>query len=119
MSELAELVGGALCVVERLAHQRRRVTGVTFQLPPGELERDHGVDEALLRPIVQVAHYPPPLLVTRGHDPRPRRGELHPGLDVRDREGDQLGELPDPELRVGGSGRLRRRPSRPTAARPR
>ena len=70
MSELAQLVGGALRVLERLGHERRSVSGVALERLLGQLERDDGVDEALLCAVVQVAHDASPLLVGRSHDPR-------------------------------------------------
>ena len=65
-----------------------------------EPQRHDRVDQALLGSVVQVAHDPPAFLVGGRHDPRPRRRQLGPGLDVRDRRRDQLGELPQARLGV-------------------
>ncbi len=75
----------------------RRVVAPLERLA-SQLQRDHGVDETLLRAVVQVAHHAAALVVGRGHDPGTRLGELRPRLDVRDRRGDELGELADPRL---------------------
>ncbi len=53
-------------------------------------------DEALLRPVVQVALDPPALPVGRRDDARARGGELGAALGVGDGGGDELGELGDP-----------------------
>ena len=58
-------------------------------------------DELLLRAVVEVALDPPPRRVGRGHDPCPRSLELGAALRVRDRGGDELGELGQALLRVG------------------
>ena len=55
-----------------------------------QLQRDDRVDQALLGPVVQIANHPSALLVGRRHDPRPRRRQVRPRLDVRDRGSDQL-----------------------------
>ena len=98
MRELAQLLVGALRLLERLADERARLPRLTFERLLRQLERDHRVDEALLGSVVQVAHDPPPLLVGGRHDPRARGGELRAGVDVRDRRGDEPGELPHPGL---------------------
>jgi hypothetical protein len=64
------------------------------------------VDEALLRAVVQVADHAPALGVARRRDPRAGVGQLRPRLRVGDGRPDQLGELGDARLGVGGQ-RLR------------
>ena len=55
-------------------------------------------------------------VVGRRHDPRPRRRQLRPRLDVRDRGRDQLGELRD--ARLGARRQRRRLPRRGDHRRP-
>jgi hypothetical protein len=63
-----------LRVPERLGHELRRASTGILELAR-ELERDHRVDEPLLRAVVQVADSRR-RLVGRGQDASPRRREL-------------------------------------------
>jgi hypothetical protein len=71
-----------------------------------ELQRDHGVHEALLRAVVQIAHHPSAFLGGGGDDPSARCRELGAAVGVGDRGRDELGEVRDALLGV-------RRDSRP------
>src|SRR3954469_25106219 len=55
---------------ERLVEQFRRVVAALVERPPRQLERDHRLDEALLRAVVQIADDPPALVVDGGGDAR-------------------------------------------------
>jgi len=66
-----------------------------------ELQGYHGVDEALLGAVVEVADDTSALLVRRFHKPHARRGQLLARFGVVDRVGHQLGEGGDPVLRAG------------------
>jgi hypothetical protein len=68
--ELAQRGHRALGLVEPLGHERGAGGLRVPERPARQLERDHGVDEALLRPVVQIAHHSPALLVGRRDDPR-------------------------------------------------
>ena len=69
---------------------------------PGELEGDDGVDEPLLRAVMDVALQASPGLVGGGHDPGPGGCELGLVLGVGDRGGGELGELREALLGAGG-----------------
>ena len=120
MGELAQLDGRALGVVERLGDELGTPLVVALERLARQLQRDHRVDEALLRSVVQVAHHAPALR----RRPRPRSAPATPPAppapDVRDRCRDQLGELGDPRLgvrRAAARRGARRRRSRPRAVR--
>jgi hypothetical protein len=68
-----------------------------------QLERER--DYPLLRPVVQIALDPAASLVGRRDYACPRGGELVAALGVRDRRGDQLGELAYSCLRLLGERR--------------
>ena len=91
--ELAQFGRRLFRVGERLLHQRRPVFCSRRQRPLRELERDHRVDEALLRAVVQIADDPPALVVGGSGDARARRSELGLALRVRNGRRDQIGEL--------------------------
>jgi hypothetical protein len=101
LHELAQLDRCLLGVVERLGQERRGVLIVSPKRPTGQLERDHGVDEALLRPVVQVALDLPASLVGGRDDARPGRGELGPALRIGDRGTGELGEGSHALLGIG------------------
>jgi hypothetical protein len=96
--ELAQLAGGLLSVLERLRDQRRGLAGFLLQSPGRHLQRDDGVDEALLSAVVKVPNDPPALVVRGGDDARARGGQVRAGLGVGDRRCDELGELTEPQL---------------------
>jgi hypothetical protein len=100
--ELAQLAGGLLSVLERLRDQRRGLAGLLLQGSGRHLQRDDGVDEALLSAVVEVPNHPPALFVRGGDDARARGGQVRAGLGVRDRGGDELGELAEPHLGAEG-----------------
>jgi hypothetical protein len=58
------------------------------------------VDQPLLRTVVQIADHAPALVVGHRHDSRPRRRRLRPRFGVRDRSGDQFGEVLQARLGV-------------------
>ena len=62
MRELAQLGGCVLSMIERLGHESGRGVGVLGKGPARQLQRDDRVHEALLRPVVQIANHPPPLV---------------------------------------------------------
>ena len=100
MRQLAQLDVRLLRLAERLGHESGGALPLGLERPARQLQRDDRMDEALLGSVVKITNHPPPLLVGRRHDPRPRRGEFRARLEVRDRCGDEFGELPDPRLRV-------------------
>ena len=116
MHELAQLA--VACSACSSASSTSAGAVVAFRAPAGQLQRDHRVDQPLLRAVVQIADHAPALVVGGGDHPCARRGELGPRPDVRDRGRDQLGERADPCSVPAGSAsaRARRRSSRPTAA---
>jgi hypothetical protein len=69
--QLAQLIGRLLRVVECLVHERGGRVLVVLERSTGQLQRNNGVDETLLRPVVEVAYHPPAFFVGGGHDPRP------------------------------------------------
>jgi hypothetical protein len=58
--------------------------------------------ELLLHTVVQVALDTAARHVRRGHHPSARRGELRLAFRVRDRGGEQLGELLEPNVGIDG-----------------
>ena len=75
-------------LVERGGEHLRLARKRHLQAPEPDAERD----EPLLRAVVEVALEPPPLLVARLDDPRPRRGhlgELDPHFDPQPRHLDR------------------------------
>ena len=80
----------------------------SVRLDDAQVERDR--HEPLLRAVVQVALEPPALGVAGLDDARARRGQLLVGVGVRERLGDQLGEVAQALL-----GALRERVGRPGA----
>ena len=92
MGQLAQLLVGPLHVLERLGDQRLRVLVVARERPLRQPERDDGVDEPLLRAVVQVADDAAAGRVGLGHQTRPRGLELRAALRVGDGGGDELGE---------------------------
>ena len=91
--EVAQLGGRALGVLERLVDERGAPGRRRRRAPPGELERDDGVHEPLLRAVVDVALEPPARLVG-GRDDRARDAvSSRAVLGVRDRGRDEVGEL--------------------------
>ena len=80
-----------------------------LQRPLRELQRDDRVHEALLSPVVEVAHDAPPRFVARADQPRSRGRQLVAAVGVGDRGGHQLGELAEPRLGAGGEGLVPRR----------
>ena len=75
MGQLAQLLGRALGLVQRLLHQGRRRPRRARALAR-ELQRDDGVDHPLLRAVVEVADHAPPLPVGRLQHPRARSVHL-------------------------------------------
>ena len=88
--------------VERLGEQRLRPRGVLAQRPLRELERDDRVDQALLGAVVEVAHDAPARLVARGEHAGAGGRELIAAVGVGDRGAEQLREMGEAFLRVGG-----------------
>ena len=95
-------------LVERAGHlgaelgqHRPGPGGVLIDQLPRQLEPDAEGHEPLLRPVVQIALDPPPLVVGGGLDPRARVGQLAQGtVDV----GDQAPVLvPDEGIRADGA----------------
>ena len=120
MGELAQFFVGRLHVPERLGDQRMRRAVVLLELPLRQAERDGGVDEPLLRAIVQVPDDAAAGRVGLGEQTRSRGGELVLALGIQDRHRDQLGEVRDRRLGVRREARLARRghgdhPPRPPA----
>ena len=70
--ELPQLDVRPLGLGEGLGQERRGVIAL-LERPVRQLQRDNRVDEALLRPVVQIPNHPSPLLIGRRHDPRTRR----------------------------------------------
>ena len=102
VGQLAQLGVALLRVVERLGEQRLRLLASVAERPLRELERDDRVDQALLGAVVEVADDPPARLVARGEHARAGRGELIAAVGVRDRRVEQLRELGQALLGVGG-----------------
>ena len=100
MHQLAQLFRRVLGLLERLDHERGRRVVLVLERPACKLQRDHRVDQPLLRAVVQVADHAPALVVGGGDHACARCGELRPRPDVRDRGRDQLGERLDPCLRA-------------------
>jgi hypothetical protein len=89
-------------MIERLDHERWSGGLAVFERLARQLQHDDGVNQSLLRSIVQVANHAPSLGVGGRHGTRSRRRQFRPRLDIRDRRGDQLGERLDAPLRVHG-----------------
>ena len=120
VGELAQFFVGPLHVPERLGDQRLRRAVALLELPLRQAERDGGVDEPLLRAIVQVPDDAAAGRVGLGEQTRSRGGELVLALGIQDRHRDQLGEVRDPRLGVRREARLAPRghgdhPPRPPA----
>src|SRR4029453_17505371 len=62
VGQLAELIDGGSRRLERFLHQVRKL-GRNVLVALGELKRDYGLYEPLLRAVVKVAHDATPLLV--------------------------------------------------------
>jgi hypothetical protein len=69
MRQLAELEVRLLGVLQCFSHQLADVRIAVPERAKRELLHDHGVDETLLRPVVQVTLDPPPALIRRDYDP--------------------------------------------------
>ena len=63
MRQLTQLFVGRLGVLESLRDERSAVFVMLIQRAECELERDDGVDEALLCTVVQIAHHAAPRLI--------------------------------------------------------
>ena len=61
-------------------------------------------DQPLLRAVVEVAFDPATSLVRGRHDPLERGSKLGPGLRVRDRGRDELGEVLEPVFGIERQG---------------
>ena len=109
--ELAHLGRRLLRVLERLLHQQRPVLCFLRQRLLRQLERDHRVDQALLRAVMQIADDPPALVVGRRGDARARGGELSARVQVGDRGRHQLREVGEPALHAGREADARARRS--------
>ena len=107
VGELAQLLVAELGMRERVAHEPGRVVVARLQRPRRELQVDDAVDEPLLGAVVQVTHHATAGVVGSGQQARPRRGELVARFGVRDRRGDEVGELAEASLVVRGRRRLR------------
>ena len=93
VGELAQLGVRALCLLDCLAHELGRKFIVRLERLVRVLQSHDGHYQALLGSVVQVAHHAPALVVGRRHDASTGRRHLGPGLGVRDRRRDQLGEV--------------------------
>src|SRR4051812_41930947 len=99
--ELAQLAHRPLGVVERLGQQSRGALVAVLHRAVCQLERDDGVHESLLRPVMKIPDDPTALLVGRGHDPRPGRRHLRARFAVGDRRPHELRELRHAGLGAG------------------
>ena len=70
MGQFAKLLSRRLRVLKGLVHECAGVLAVPFERATCQLERHDRVHEALLGPVVQVAHHPAALFVGGGDDPR-------------------------------------------------
>jgi hypothetical protein len=93
LERLRELVRGDRDVLLGLV---RRVADLRLREPQADRQRN----QPLLGAVVQVPLQPAPLGVARLDDPQPRGRQLLACLGARDRERDQLGELPQTTLRL-------------------
>jgi hypothetical protein len=104
--QLAELVVGLLGVHASFGHQRLCIVLVPLERPLGEVERDHRVDESLLRAVVEVPYEAATGRVCLGEQPRPRRGALVAAVGVGDRRLEQPCELGHALMALGRRGLL-------------
>ena len=110
VGKLAQLLGGGLRVLERLADQPRRVASAPLEGTGRELQGHHRADQPLLGSIVKIAHDAAALLVRGGDDSNAGGGEIRTALHVCDRGRHNLGERADARLGLRGHGdRPRRR----------
>src|SRR5689334_23473862 len=79
-----------------------QLVGSNRNLGLGPSKRYGKRDEPLLRPVVQVALDPTARVVAGRDDARTRRGELCSAVGVADRGAQELGELLETLLGVGG-----------------
>ena len=82
--------------VDELPKLRRGVAEIVRQL-----QRDDGMDEPLLRAVVEVTDNASSLLIRCGDDPGAGRDQLGPGRGVRHGSGDQLSEAREPVFGAG------------------
>ena len=124
--QLAQLGVGLLGLIERLGDERRPTRSPSVCARLRELERDDRVHEALLCPVVQIAHDAAASVVAGREQTGTRGDQLGAAVGVGDRRGHELGEVGQALLGVGGSARPREdttttpqgRPSTTIGARP-
>ena len=99
--ELAQFRDAPLGVPQRIADEPLRVTVARLERILSELQRHDRMDEPLLGAVVEVSHHAPSRLVRLGEETRAGGRQLVAAVRVRDRHGEQLGELHHPLLGVG------------------
>ena len=105
MGQFAKLGVGLLGLFERVSDQRLGV--LIILCPARKLEGDNGVHEPLLGGVVQIAYDAAAGVVVGRDETGPRGDELVARLGVRDRGGNELGEVRDSRLGVRRERRLR------------
>ena len=102
VGQLAQLLVAVPHLFEPLREERPQLWIVGSKRTLGELQRHDGMDEPLLRSVVQIAHDAAPRFVRLAEKAHSRGGQLIPAVGIRDRGVQQLGELRDPRFGVGG-----------------
>ncbi len=100
--DLSHLLGRADQTIDDVRHLLLQRVQFGWHRCLRRAQRESQRDQPLLGAVVQIAFETPPRKVARGHDPGARRVELRVGLCVGNRGRDQIGEVPDPRLGVGG-----------------
>ena len=101
LRELAQLFGRQLRLLDRLAYELGRGFGVRPERLVGLLQGDDGLDEALLRSVVQVANHAPAFPSAAATIRERDAARSDACLDVRDRGRDELRERRHALLGVG------------------